>query len=67
MQSYVDWFATTFLLSLTGLQVVYVPCGLDADGLPIGLQIVGRPREEGLILALAQEIQNAHDIGLPLN
>ena len=67
MKNYVDWFAPTFLLSLTGLPVVSVPCGLDADGLPIGLQIMGRPREEGLILALAQEIQNAHNIGLPLN
>ncbi len=43
MRTYVDWFAPTFLLSLTGLPVASVPCGLDARGLPVGLQVVGRP------------------------
>ncbi len=65
MKTYVDWFAPTFLLSLTGLPVASVPCGLDAEGLPIGLQVVGRPRGEESVLALAQQIQNAHPIGLP--
>ena len=65
MKTYVDWFAPTFLLSLTGLPVASVPCGLDAEGLPVGLQVVGRPRGEESVLALAQQIQNAHPIGLP--
>ncbi|HEU0077283.1 MAG TPA: amidase family protein, partial [Longimicrobiaceae bacterium] len=48
METYVDWIAPTFVLSMTGLPVASVPCGLDADGLPGGVQVVGRPRgEEG--------------------
>ena len=43
MQTYIDWIAPTFVLSLTGLPVASVPCGLDAGGMPVGLQIVGPP------------------------
>jgi Asp-tRNA(Asn)/Glu-tRNA(Gln) amidotransferase A subunit family amidase len=52
-------------LSLTGLPVVAVPCGLDSEGLPVGLQIVGRPFGEEAVLALAAKVQEAFPIGLP--
>ncbi|OGU07456.1 MAG: hypothetical protein A2W29_08865 [Gemmatimonadetes bacterium RBG_16_66_8] len=65
MDTYVDWIAPTFVLSLTGLPVASVPCGLDDDGLPIGLQIVGRPAAEGAVLALAHHIQDLCPIGGP--
>jgi amidase len=65
MQTYVDWIAPTFVLSLTGLPVASVPCGLDADSLPVGLQVVGAPMGEEGVLALAAEIQRQHPIGLP--
>jgi Asp-tRNA(Asn)/Glu-tRNA(Gln) amidotransferase A subunit family amidase len=44
--------------------VASVPCGL-ADGLPVGIQIVGRPQGEESVLALAAEVQRAKPIGLP--
>ena len=65
MQTYVDWIAPTFVLSLTGLPVASVPCGLDAGGLPVGLQIVGKPRGEESVLALAAEVQGQRPLGLP--
>ena len=65
MQTYVDWIAPTFVLSLTGLPVASVPCGLDEDGLPVGLQIVGRPFGEEAVLALAAEVQRQRPIRLP--
>lgn len=65
MATYVDWMAPTFVLSLTGLPVASVPCGLDPDGLPVGLQVVGPPRGEEQVLALAGRIQGAYPIGLP--
>ena len=64
MQTYIDWIAPTFVLSMTGLPVASVPCGL-AEGLPVGLQIIGRPRDEESVLALAAEVQRARPIGLP--
>jgi Asp-tRNA(Asn)/Glu-tRNA(Gln) amidotransferase A subunit family amidase len=41
-----------------------VPCGLSA-GMPVGLQIVGRPQGEEGVLALAGEVQRLSPIGLP--
>jgi amidase len=67
MKTYIDWIAPTFVLSLTGLPVASVPCGLD-DGLPampVGLQVAGRPRDEEGVLALAAAVQKLRPIGLP--
>jgi amidase len=68
MTTYIDWIAPTFVLSLTGLPVASVPCGLDhgTPAMPVGLQIVGRPRDEEGVLALAKAVQERHPIGLPL-
>jgi amidase len=65
MKTYVDWLAPTFLLSLSGLPVASVPCGLDAGGMPVGMQIVGRPQGEEAALALAGLVQRMQPIGLP--
>jgi len=65
METYIDWIAPTFVLSLTALPVASVPCGLDAEGLPVGLQIVGRPSDEESVLALASVVQGEHAIGFP--
>jgi amidase len=65
MQTYVDWIAPTFVLSMTGLPVASVPCGLDAGGMPVGLQVVGKPHGEEAVLALAAEVQRQRPIGLP--
>jgi amidase len=65
MKTYIDWLAPTFVLSLTGLPVASVPCGLDPGGMPAGLQIVGRPEGEEAVLALAARIQDANPIGRP--
>jgi amidase len=65
MQTYVDWIAPTFVLSLTGLPVASVPCGRDSGGMPVGLQIVARPSDEEAALALAGAVQRLNPIGRP--
>jgi amidase len=62
MQNYVDWIAPTFVLSLTGLPIAAVPAGLDDNQLPVGVQLVGRPRAEEAVLALAHEIQQLRPV-----
>ena len=49
--------ATAF--NLLGLPAVVIPFGMSAEGLPIGVQIVGRPYEEELILDLAVRLESA--------
>ena len=66
MKTYVDWLAPTFLLSMSGLPIASVPCGLDSAKMPVGLQIVGRPRGEEAVLALAARVQAMNPIGLPV-
>ncbi|MBS7809897.1 amidase [Roseococcus pinisoli] len=51
--SYIDWIAITFTLSLTGCPVISIPCGFTASGMPVGLQILGRPRGEAALLRMA--------------
>ena len=42
-----------------GLPVLAVPCGMSADGRPLGLQIVGRPFDEATIFRLGQAVEQA--------
>jgi aspartyl-tRNA(Asn)/glutamyl-tRNA(Gln) amidotransferase subunit A len=44
-----------------GLPALSVPCGFDRRGLPIGLQLVGRPFAERTLLRIAQAYQSATD------
>ena len=44
-----------------GLPVLAVPVGFDSRGVPIGLQIVGRPHSEASLIALGMELQGRHD------
>jgi len=44
-------------VNLLGLPSIALPFGLDADGLPVGVQLVGRPFEEELLLDLAVELE----------
>jgi aspartyl-tRNA(Asn)/glutamyl-tRNA(Gln) amidotransferase subunit A len=47
--------------NLTGLPALTVPCGFDADGLPIGLQIIGRPFDERTVLQIGQAYESESD------
>ena len=53
VERFYDVFLTTYAFSITGLPVMSVPCGLTSQGLPVGLQIVGRRLREDLVLEAA--------------
>jgi Asp-tRNA(Asn)/Glu-tRNA(Gln) amidotransferase A subunit family amidase len=50
--SYCEWF------NLLGFPALVVPLGLSKEGLPIGVQVVGRPWEEETVLAVASVLEN---------
>ncbi len=51
--NYVDWLGFTYAITLTACPAISVPCGFTNDGLPVGLQMVGRPRGEADLLMSA--------------
>jgi amidase len=65
METYVDWIAPTFVLSLTGLPVAAAPAGLDPEGLPAGLQIVSPPRRDDRALAAAAALHRVRPLPPP--
>lgn len=68
-ETYIDWFAITFALTMTSCPVISIPCGFTAEGLPVGLQIVGKPRGETALLRAAHWIEALFDIAhkLPID
>jgi amidase len=59
MESYFQWFSLTYGITLTGLPAISIPCGFTRDGLPVGLQIVGRRRQEAAVLRAAAAFEAA--------
>ena len=57
-----SWGFTPFChhANLTGRPAASIPCGFDADGLPIGLQIVGQPGDEVTVLRASAAYEAAH-------
>jgi aspartyl-tRNA(Asn)/glutamyl-tRNA(Gln) amidotransferase subunit A len=51
----------TYPYNLTGLPAISLPCGFDSSGLPIGLQIVGKPFDECMVLRVAHAYERGHD------
>jgi aspartyl-tRNA(Asn)/glutamyl-tRNA(Gln) amidotransferase subunit A len=57
-----NWFPWTMPFNLTGHPAASLPCGFGGDGLPIGLQVVGRFRAETDVLRLATLFEEASDL-----
>ena len=59
-----DWLRFAFLSTTTGLPAISVPVGLSDNGMPIGIQLIGPPRGEAKLLAVARALEMA--VGGPL-
>jgi amidase len=57
LATYVDWLAITFAITVTGCPALSLPAGLTPDGLPVGLQLVGRPGGEAALLSHAAALE----------
>ena len=65
-ETYIDWFSITFALTMTACPTISVPCGFTSGGLPIGIQIMGKPRGEASLLRVAKRFEQAVGISTQL-
>jgi amidase len=63
METYIDWMKSCYYISVLGLPSISLPCGFTNDGLPVGLQIVGRHLDDFGVLQLAYAFEQVTRFG----
>jgi amidase len=63
METYIDWMKSCSFITTTGHPAISVPCGFTEEGLPVGLQIVGRHQDDRGVLQLAHAFEQATHTG----
>jgi amidase len=67
MESYIDWMRSCYYISMTGLPAISVPAGFTPDGLPVGIQIVGRAAQDFSVLRIARAFEAAQSVKMAHN
>jgi amidase len=63
LDSYIDWMKSCWYISATGNPAATVPAGFTPEGLPVGIQIVGRDKEDFSVLQMAHAFEQATGFG----
>jgi amidase len=63
----VEWIAPCPLANASGLPAIALPTGFDSQGLPLGIQLVGRPGAETTLISLASQLEGANNWAIPDN
>jgi amidase len=56
---YVKWLRFSFLSPATCLPAMSIPVGLDQNGMPVGIQLIGKPRGEAELLIIASRLESS--------
>lgn len=62
MGNYLDWMKSCYYITVTGHPAISVPAGFTPEGLPVGIQIVGRYRDDFGVLQLAHAFEQATQV-----
>lgn len=62
-ETYLDWMRSAYFITVTGCPAISVPAGFNADGLPVGIQIVTAPGTERRLLEIAHAFEQLTRIG----
>jgi amidase len=65
METYIDWMRACCIITVTGCPAASIPCGFTRSGLPVGLQIVGKPWQEMDLLKLCDGFEKAIELNSP--
>jgi len=59
MGTYIDWMRSCWYVTFMASPAISMPAGFSSDGLPVGVQIVGRPRGDWSVLQMAHAFEGA--------
>jgi len=59
-QNIIQWIAPSPIANATGLPAIAIPVGFDHNGLPIAVQLIGKPAAESTLISLAAELEVAN-------
>ncbi len=59
LSNYIEWMRSCYYITVTGSPALSVPCGFSAQGLPVGLQIVGRHQDDFGVLQMGHAFEQA--------
>src|SRR5690606_19815010 len=59
METYIDWMQSCSFITVTGHPAISVPAGFTSDGLPVGIQIIGRHHDDLGVLRMAYAFEQA--------
>ncbi len=57
LETYIDWMKSCYFVTVTGHPAISVPCGFTDEGLPVGVQIVGRHQDDFGVLQVAHAFE----------
>jgi amidase len=63
MENYIAWMKSAYYITVTGLPALSVPCGFTTEGLPVGVQIVGRWHADFTVLQFAHAFEQVTGVG----
>jgi amidase len=64
LDTYLDWMRSAYWYSVTFQPALSVPAGFTPEGLPVGIQIVGRRRADLAVLQVGHAFEQATQVGL---
>jgi aspartyl-tRNA(Asn)/glutamyl-tRNA(Gln) amidotransferase subunit A len=60
-----DWASTAYPFNFTGHPAASVPCGFGDNGMPVGMQLVGRHHEDRVIFRASRAYEKVHPFAMP--
>lgn len=59
LRNYYHWLAPTYGITITGHPAISIPCGVDENGMPFGLQVIGPHKGDRFVLGVAHALEQA--------